>query len=216
MDLQIPNLANARCELLSCCGWFDSKDKKLVDWIRGVIHASDGEAFNYKLDSYTYAMLDLDIPKGSEEAEETEGVHFHINLATSSYFDNKPPKLDDKAPSFYEAVEKFCGVEMQVTARAYFNLRIGEAPPLIKLTERIKSNVGDFEASLSSGEFRVKGGTVKSLFWKFSEDGKDVRIQLVGKYNVVVKDDYLETLFSNLDRVFKSLFPEDRSNANTT
>jgi hypothetical protein len=191
MPIVLPTFTNVYCQQLTACSRVLTKDKTLLQLF---------EKEPTMITVATQAKKKLFIRVGLDE-----GAHFHVDIATRSYFGarNVP-----KPTHNWETVQKFwirfLNQKIKLRGVGYYRVPIADIPePGLIKSVSIESKSGDVGLKLTAGTITLSGAPIQQLRWSLKNEGKKVVVELETRREQVLSEVYLLDALKTVDDAFR-------------
>lgn len=182
MAIEIPDIADAHCLIMSACGDLLTDDKKILDWFK-------------KQERWRVAHVQL--PSGVFLVRlgmggKTNGKHCHFDVAAAAYFDDEPPKADSTIAKLQEVVAPLAGLKADVLAKGRFIEDFASMEPFVKtMTKPFGPESRPQRIRFTGVTMAVENSPVQSLSWELAPKEDKIRIEVKARLQLEMTDDYL-------------------------
>jgi len=205
MRLDLSILADRRIEYVGACGVIQSPQTL------GVEVTEDQKCFHV-FEETEFGPVWLRLLTNTQSRP--EGIHFHLDFARESYFDDGTPSRDNSGGNdFYDHLEHFRDQRIDFVSRPRFVLPRPELrkDSVINLLLSISVGPDESGARLSGSKYSLNSGSVSEMTWHLRKrDSQEFIVANLKAYESVELDEMvLPTILGPSSQVFRTLILEE-------
>jgi hypothetical protein len=191
MELRLPNLKGTSCRLLVMCGRIETKEKRIIAWLK----AHKKMIAKTKIDGEPVSIRLLCSDAQPEN-------HFHLDIATAEVFEGKKlPKPTHKMAEIRKELDEVEELEVRTDVEGVFGVPVGDLPSIIQAT-LFETKVGEVTIKMTGGRLSVEGAPIQTINWSVPKGKKDATVILEGKMACKITASYLEDSWSLIRSAF--------------
>jgi hypothetical protein len=198
MAIQLPDLNHSMVNRIGVCSGFPKSLFRMREVPRNHVYKDARYGHDCYIQSIVGRFADGDI-------------HYHINLASSSYFDGDTPNTNSNLEDVLDSMQPFLNQSAEFTLlRANFALPARKLPPsgLVKGLSGMSTTVAGEQLELIGAKFSISGSQFDRLEWEWKKN-KDKT--LAGKFAAIqrqpaIEDDFLLAALSTVEHGIKQFF----------
>ncbi len=191
MPIVLPKFTNVYCQQLTACSRVLTKDKALLQLF---------EKEPVMIAAITQAKQKLFV-----RVALNEGAHFHVDIATPSFFGAKNvPKPTHSWETIQKLWIRFLNQKIKLRGVGYYSVPVADIPePGLIKSVSIESKSGDVGLKLTAGTITLTGAPIQRLRWSLKNEGKKVAIELETRKEQTLSEVYLLDTLKIVDDAFR-------------